>query len=56
LIDLPDPNKKAIPFFENQKGDFVLITRNYILRELDNAGLKYKVLDSNSFLSIISRP
>ncbi len=56
LIDLPDPNKKAIPFFENQTGDFVLITRNYILRELDTAGLKYKILDSNSFLSIIKKP
>lgn len=56
LIDLPDPNKKAIPFFQNQQGEFVLITRNYILRELDTAGLKYKVLDSNSFLSIIKRP
>ena len=56
LIDLPDPNKKAIPFYQNQQGEFVLITRNYILRELDNAGLKYKVLDSNSFLSIIKRP
>lgn len=56
LIDLPDPNKKAIPFFQNQQGEFVLITRNYILRELNNAGLKYKVLDSNSFLSIIKRP
>mgnify|MGYP001579406121 CR=1 FL=1 len=56
LIDLPDPNKKAIPFYQNQQGEFVLITRNYILRELDNAGLKYKILDSNSFLSIIKRP
>lgn len=56
LIDLPDPNKKAVPFFQNQQGEFVLITRNYILRELDNAGLKYKVLDSNSFLSIIKKP
>ncbi len=56
LIDLPDPNKKAIPFFQNQQGEFVLITRNYILRELDNAGLKYQVLDSNSFLSIIKKP
>ncbi|PIV11098.1 hypothetical protein COY13_02245 [Candidatus Roizmanbacteria bacterium CG_4_10_14_0_2_um_filter_36_35] len=55
LIDLPDPNKKAVPFFENQQGEFVLITRNYTLRELDNAGLKYKVLDSNSFLSIIKK-
>jgi 4-amino-4-deoxy-L-arabinose transferase-like glycosyltransferase len=56
LIDLPDPNKKAVPFFENQTGEFVLITRNNILRELDNAGLKYKVLDHNSYLSIIKRP
>ena len=56
LIDLPDPNKKAIPFFQNQQGEFVLITRNNILRELDTAGLKYKILDSNSFLSIIKRP
>ncbi|MEK7633521.1 MAG: glycosyltransferase family 39 protein [Patescibacteria group bacterium] len=56
LIDLPDPNKKAVSFFENQQGEFVLITRNYILRELDNAGLKYKILDSNSFLSIIKKP
>lgn len=56
LIDLPDPNKQAVPFFTNQQGDFVMITRNNILRELDTAGLKYKVLDSNSFLSIIKRP
>lgn len=56
LIDLPDPNKKAVPFYTNQTGDFVLITRNNILRELDTAGLKYKILDSNSFLSIIKRP
>lgn len=55
LIDLPDPNKKAIPFFQNQQGEFVLITRNYILREMDTAGLKYKILDSNSFLSIIKK-
>lgn len=55
LIDLPDPNKKAVPFFENQQGEFVLITRNNILREFDTAGLKYKVLDSNSFLSIIKK-
>lgn len=56
LIDLPDPNKKAVPFSQNQQGEFVLITRNYTLRELDNAGVKYKVLDSNSFLSIIKKP
>jgi hypothetical protein len=55
LIDLPDPNKKAVPFFQNQQGEFVLITRNYILREMDIAGLKYKILDSNSFLSIIKK-
>lgn len=56
LIDLPDPNKQIVPFYQNQTGDFVLITRNYSLKELENRNIPYKLLEQNNFLSIISRP
>jgi len=56
LIDLPDPNKQIAPFFQNQTGDFVLITRNYSLKELDNRNIPYKLLEQNNFLSIIKKP
>jgi len=55
LIDLPDPNKQMVNFFQNQQGDFILITRNYSLKKLDNLEISYKLLEQNNFLSIIKK-
>lgn len=56
LIDLPDPNKQMVNFFENQEDNFILITRNYSLKELDKKNMTYQVLEKNNFLSIIKKP
>lgn len=56
LIGEPDGRKTAVEFFKSEQNDFVMITRNYILNLLKEAGIDYRVRYQNESFSIISKP
>jgi 4-amino-4-deoxy-L-arabinose transferase-like glycosyltransferase len=56
LIDEPDGRKTTLEFFRSDEKDFVLITRNYVLNLMKEAGIDYKVNYQNKTYAIISKP
>ncbi len=56
LIYLPDSKKNLVGFYQNTKdNNFMVITRNYALDNLDKLGIQYKIIDQNNSFSIITR-
>ncbi len=56
LINEPDGRKTALEFFKSDEKDFVLITRNYVLNLMKEAGVEYKINYQNKTYAIISKP
>jgi 4-amino-4-deoxy-L-arabinose transferase-like glycosyltransferase len=56
LIYLPDNKKNLVGFYQNTKKDnFMVVTRNYALDNLNQLKIQYKIIDSNNSFSIITR-
>lgn len=56
LIDLPDKERTMVGFFQSDKKDFIVITRNWAVDNLKAAKIPYKILEKNNSFSIVSRP
>lgn len=52
----PEGKRKAMDIFKSEEKDFSMITRNYVLNLLSEAGIDYKVDYRNKSYSIISKP
>ena len=55
LMYQPDEKKTLVKFFQSDEMNFVVITRNWAVADLDKNNLTYKLLEKNSSFSILTR-
>lgn len=56
LISLPDEKKTMVKFFQSDEKDFIMITRNWAVNNLDVENVPYEILENNNSFSIVTKP
>lgn len=56
LSKIPEGKKNLVEFYQTNTQNMIVVTRNWALNNLNQAGIKYKLLESNNSFSIITRP
>jgi 4-amino-4-deoxy-L-arabinose transferase-like glycosyltransferase len=55
LVTLSDEKKSMAKFFKTDEKNYVMITRNWAVANLDAENIPYKILEKNNSFSIVSR-
>lgn len=56
LYSVPDDRKTMVNFFKSDEQNFVMITRNWAVEQLNKEKIPHVVLDKNNSFSIVSKP
>ena len=52
----PDNRKNLVKLFNSSENNFIVVTRNWALNNLNEAKIPYKILEQNNSFTITSRP
>lgn len=55
LYLMPDEKKTMVKLFKSDEKDFVIVTRNWAVKNLDTENIKYKFLEKNNSYSILKK-
>jgi len=55
LYLMPDEKKTMVKLFKSDEKDFIVVTRNWAVANLEKEGIKYKFLEKNNSYSILKK-